>query len=33
MSELSNKYQEIISELENRIENKDDLISDHFKFF
>ena len=26
MSELSNKYQDIISELENRIENKDDLI-------
>ena len=26
MSELSKKYQDIISELDNRIENKDDLI-------
>lgn len=26
MSELSEKYQEIISELDNKIENKDDLI-------
>lgn len=26
MSELSKKYQEIISELDNRIENKDDLV-------